>query len=87
MHGGVEQTLKTLFSFDSRIMMTTTMKKYIRMSNLEYKDANTLKRVEDGEGIGKKQTGGNKMAIADIFNSIICYSFFYSFTMSPKNPG
>ena len=57
-------------------MTTTTMRKYIRMSNLEYKDADALKRVEDGEGIGKKQTGGNKMRIADIFNSTICYVFF-----------
>ena len=68
-------------------MTTTTMRKYIRMSNLEYKDADALKRVEDSEGIGKKQTGGNNMRIADIFNSTICYSSYYSFTMSPKNPG
>ena len=41
----------------------------LKKTYLENKDANALKRVEDGEGIGKKQTGGNKMRIADIFNS------------------
>ena len=49
----------------------------MRMTNLENKDADALKRVEDGEGIGKKQTGGNNMRIADVFNSTICYSSYY----------